>query len=191
MKEPETEGAKSISPQPHLPFLLRLIWTLTEPKLIKRETRKSHRLSLSFGLLSSVGPGILSLLPSSQDQTRYMMVPKVLPSTSPFSCYPPWESSFTTMGRTPEAVSPVLSTLLSPGSLDLAAYRTLLPGCPRGTIKSTYFKMEPFPPYFSLSFPMMVNHYFVVFKQGHLEKRVTFLLSQLGDISGQGAQAAK
>lgn len=44
-------------------------------------------LLLSFSFLSPVGPEILHVLPNTQDQTGYTMVPKVLPSTSlPRSC---------------------------------------------------------------------------------------------------------
>lgn len=65
----------------------------------------------------------------------------------PISCHPPWESSLTAMSRAPEAVFRLLSTL-EPWIPDAAAYRTFLSRCPLGTIKSTYFKMEPFPPLF-------------------------------------------
>lgn len=46
------------------PLLLSLIWTLTVPKLIKRETRKSHLLSLNFSFPFPMGPGILTPPPA-------------------------------------------------------------------------------------------------------------------------------
>lgn len=47
------------------------------PKLVKRETLKSHLLLQSFCFLLPLnGPRILSVLPGSQDQTRHMVVPQ-------------------------------------------------------------------------------------------------------------------
>lgn len=61
----QSKGAKSTSPQPHLDTS----WAKGEnlPKLIKRETWKCHLLLQSFSFLFPVDPGILSVLPSTQD----------------------------------------------------------------------------------------------------------------------------
>ena len=63
------------------PLLLSLIWTLTVPKLIKRETRKSHLLSLNFSFPFPMGPGILTPPPAHKikQDTRW----------SPRFCHPP------------------------------------------------------------------------------------------------------
>lgn len=147
------------------------------PKLVKRETLKSHLLLQSFCFLLPLnGPRILSVLPGSQDQTRHMVVPQGSAVLLPLLMLNILrEGSLTAMVTTPGVVSPVLSPLLGPGSPHPTAYKALLPG----TVKSTYSEKEPFfHPIFHLLFPILVKSQFSDFPTGAFGKMaVIYLLS--------------